>query len=135
MVIWSASVCIRIAVFIVVHDLFHKEEHIAYTGMFLGYSVILLGVRIFRSKFNCNFAELSGTARLLSVAITGIGISSDRFTERYARLNDLDINFVTVAKTLDNNIDLQLTLTLNEYLVEFGIVNNDKCRIFFMQCM
>lgn len=52
MVIWSASMCIRAAVFITVHDLYNNQSHVTYIAMFMAYSVILLGVRIFRSKFN-----------------------------------------------------------------------------------
>ena len=58
MIVYAASMCIRVSVFVVVWDLFHSESHFSYATLFLSYSVILLGVRIFRSKFNLD--QLTG---------------------------------------------------------------------------
>ncbi len=52
MIIYAASLCIRTAVWIAINDVFHDREHFNYVVMFLAYSVLLLGVRVFRSKLN-----------------------------------------------------------------------------------
>src|SRR5258708_5800824 len=89
----------------------------------------------FRSDLDRYFSELTCTAGLLSVAITRISIASDRLTERNARLDNFYIDFISFLQSLDDNIKLQFTLSLNEDLIEFGVMNDDEGRIFLMQGM
>lgn len=52
MILWSASMCIRVAAFIAWYSVVNDKNHTDLVGIFLGFGSALLGVRAFKKKIS-----------------------------------------------------------------------------------
>ena len=86
-----------------------------------------LGVRL---QNQVDFAELTGTARLLLVAIVGTSHLRDGFAIRNLRLDVFDLNLLVVFQTPLQRAQVELALTVNDGLAKFFRLLDHPRRVF-----
>ena len=82
-----------------------------------------------------NFAELSGSSRLLFMTVIGLSSLRDGFTVRDFWCMEFNVKFENIFVKPVQCIEMILSLTMNDHLFEFLRVFNNVSGIFIVKLL